>query len=93
MSAIYSEILWLAMAVITLIVAAGVALWTREIGHDAENVRPITLSQEVRDTLLRARQASMQKAVQAKQARKAAKVSHRRALREGSTLAESDPTN
>lgn len=83
MFAIHSETIELAGIVAVLFVTAGIALWMRDYRR-SDNASPVTLSEEARSSLLRAREASIRKAAEEqKAARKLAKVAHRQAFRRG----------
>ena len=75
------------MVVVALFVAAVAALWMREDPSEQTELRPVALSQETRDALLQAR---MQDVMRARQARRASKVSRRKALEAGNAPPEGD---
>lgn len=83
MFAAYLELVELAAIVTVLFVSAGVALWLRDWGGGSKFIRPVTLSDEARSALLRARAADLQKATAEKiAAKKLVKAAHRRAFRQ-----------
>lgn len=76
------------MVVVVLVTAALVALWTRDNPGEESELRPVTLSQEIRDELMQAR---TQELTNARQAKKATRVSRRKAAGDGNEPAEAGP--